>query len=80
MVAHGRERAEDFTVDRITERWAEVIFEKIPRIAATRSFELSRALPLPARRGLNVSLMPPAPHEMWKMGGYLYRTLRGTIS
>jgi len=80
MVAHGRERAKDFTVDRITERWAEVLFEKIPRIAATRSFQLSRALPLPARRGLNVSLMPPAPHEMWKMGGYLYRTLRGTIS
>jgi glycosyltransferase involved in cell wall biosynthesis len=78
MVAHGRKRAEDFTIDRITERWAEVLFEKIPRIANTQSFQLSRALPLSARRGLNMSLMPPTPHEMWKMGGHLYRTLRNT--
>lgn len=75
IVEHGRERAREFTSQRIAERWAEILFEKLPRIAQTSSFQLSRRIPLSVRRGLNTLLMPPSKQEAWKMGGYIYRKL-----
>lgn len=36
MVENGRERAREFTVDRILARWAEVLFDQIPERAAQR--------------------------------------------
>jgi hypothetical protein len=76
MVDHGHERAKDFTVERITERWAELLCEKVPQITTTPGYELARALPLPVRRVFNFVLMPPTAQEIWKMAGYLYRTIR----
>ena len=35
MVEHGRDRAEAFTPERITERWAEVLYERLPRLFAS---------------------------------------------
>ena len=80
MIDHGRKRAEDYTVDRITERWAEVLFEKVPRLAEHATFRLSRSLPLALRRVWNCVAMPPARHEAWKMAGYVYRNIRHSIT
>ena len=80
MVRHGRERAQDFTVERVTQRWADILFREIPRIAQERSYILSRRLPLFARRGFNMCRMPPSTHEAWKLGGYVYRTIRRSIT
>lgn len=76
VVEHGQSRAEAFTVERITERWADVLFKKIPIIMGTSSYRISRKMPLSLRRGFNVLAMPPAPHEAWKMGGFVYRMFR----
>ena len=80
MIDHGRERAEDYKPDIIAQRWAEVLFEKIPQIAQSRVYKLSRRIPLPVRRGLNALTMPPSTHEAWKMGGYVYRNLRRSLT
>lgn len=77
MVEHGRQRAAEFTPERITERWAEILFERLPQIASSPSFQWTRQVPLPARRVLNLLLMPPSPFELRKQMGYLYRRLFG---
>ncbi|MFO8233656.1 MAG: hypothetical protein R6U20_13485 [Longimonas sp.] len=76
MVAHGQQRAQDFTPERVAERWAEILFDKVPRIAETSAFRLSRPLPLSMRQVWNVGALPPAPHEARKMAGFTYRKLR----
>ncbi len=37
MVEHGRARARDFTVESVTARWAELLFDTVPRAAGLRS-------------------------------------------
>lgn len=76
MVAHGQQRAQDFNPERVAERWAEILFDKVPRIAETSAFRLSRPLPLSMRQVWNVGALPPAPHEARKMAGFTYRKLR----
>lgn len=76
MIAHGHRRAQSFTPERVAERWADILFNKIPRIAETSSFRLSRTLPLSMRQVWNVGALPPAPHEARKMAGFTYRKLR----
>jgi hypothetical protein len=80
IVEHGRKRAREFTPQQIAERWAEILFEKVPRIAQTSSFQLSRRIPLSVRRGLNTLLMLPSKQEAWKMGGYIYRRLYRAVN
>lgn len=36
MIDHGHARALDYTVDKITQRWAKLLYESIPSIASTR--------------------------------------------
>jgi hypothetical protein len=76
MIAHGRTRAQAFTPERITDRWAEVLFDRIPRILSTRSYRASRPLPLRARQVFNLVTRPPAPFELRKHVGHLVRTTR----
>lgn len=49
MAEHGRARGADFTPEAILPRWAELLFETIPALAARRGHRLARRLPLPAR-------------------------------
>lgn len=80
MVKRALERASEFTPEKITERWAEVLFSRLPEIQKTPSFQWTRWMPLEARRPLNVLLMPPAPFELRKQMGYLYRRYVSDIS
>jgi hypothetical protein len=73
MMENGRERAQSFTPEQIAERWAEVLFNHIPKIASSRAFRLSRRLPLPARRVSNFATMPPCAFELRKKVGYVTR-------
>lgn len=73
MVERSRQRASELTVERITERWAEVLFDQLPKIRNSSTFKWTRQLPLSARRAFNFILMPPAPFELRKQMGYLYR-------
>lgn len=76
MVEHGRDRAQAFTPGRIAERWAEVLFEEVPRLKERFSVRVSRPLPLGLRRTFNWLTMPPARFEARKQAGYLLRNLR----
>ncbi len=50
MVEHGSERAKEVTVEAVSARWAEVLFEQIPaRVAADRGLARLRRWPLPVR-------------------------------
>jgi hypothetical protein len=71
-----RERAQEFTPTRIAERWAEVLFDRIPQIVERPSYRLSRPLPLPLRQLTNLVTMPPAPFELRKQVGALVRSTR----
>lgn len=75
MVENGLERARDFTPERITERWAHVLFEKVPEISAGRLFQLSRSMPLSTRRATNLLAMPPTPFEFRKQVSYVLQQL-----
>lgn len=75
MIQRGRERAQEVSPERITERWAEVLFDRIPSIADTTSFALTRKLPLSARRVLNRMAMPPSPFESRKWIGHTLRKM-----
>jgi len=76
MIEHGRRRAQAFTPERITERWAEVLFERLPEITKQSGVQWTRHLPLRARRLVNWLIMPPTPFELRKQLGHLYRTAR----
>lgn len=52
MVANGRKRAESVTFDRLTDRWVEILFERIP--AAVSKFILHWTARLPMRPRLAV--------------------------
>lgn len=73
MVEHGRRRAEAFTPARIAERWGDVLFTHVPKIAAARAW--AHRLPLSLRRGLNVATSRPSLFELRKMGGHLVRSV-----
>lgn len=75
MVQHGHERAKEFTPNQITKRWSEVLFKKIPRITNYPSHRIARRLPHSLRKVVNMISMPPAPYEICKMAGYLYRSI-----
>ena len=79
MVEHGRQRAQAFTVEQITERWAEVLFERIPRLAERPSVRASRRLALPLRQVWNWAAMPPTPLELRKQLGHVYRHTKRTV-
>ena len=49
MVEHGWRRAPDFAHERVTARWAELLFERFPAMAQARAYRLSRHLPLRLR-------------------------------
>jgi hypothetical protein len=79
MVAHGRRRARAFTPRRIADRWADVLFERLPELARQRSVRWSRPLPLPARRVVNCLAAPPSPFEVRKRLGTLLRRGAGLL-
>lgn len=76
MVQHGRRRAQEFTPERITERWAEVLFEKVPQIASRSTTRWSRTVTGPLRVGVNFLLAPPSLFEFRKLLGQGLRRLR----
>jgi hypothetical protein len=47
MIAHGHARARDYTVDKITQRWAQLLYQIIPALAAARR---TAHYALPSRR------------------------------
>jgi len=53
MVQRCKKRACEFTFERITERWAEVLFECIPRVVAQPSVRWTRPVPSPLRQVMN---------------------------
>ena len=76
MVEHGRRRAQEFTPARITERWAEVLFEKVPTVARRPANRGIRPLPGPLRTAANLLLDPPSPYEFRKRVGRGLRRIR----
>jgi hypothetical protein len=54
MVANGHERAMAYSIEAITRRWAELLFETIPGVLERRTHRVGRALPttvmVPLRR------------------------------
>ncbi|WP_022834658.1 glycosyltransferase [Salisaeta longa] len=73
MVRHARRRARSFTPAAIAKRWAQVLYDDLPRLARTRPVQWTRAMPLSARRAVNFVLMPPAPFELRKQLGHVWR-------
>jgi hypothetical protein len=84
MVQHGRRRARAFTPQRIADRWAEVLFEAVPRMATHRSTRWTRGLTGPLRSAVNFFLMPPSAYELRKLIGHSVRRagarLRGAVA
>jgi len=76
MVEQGRKRAHEFTHERITKRWSEVLFDRIPNVKERLSFRLSHTMPVYIRRAFNYAVMPPALFEIRKQIGHIYRSLR----
>ena len=79
MIENGRRRAASFTPERVTERWAEVLLERLPRLLETKRHRATRHLPLRARQVLNYVTMPPTASELKKQLGYVYRKGRRRI-
>lgn len=73
MVENGRQRSAAFTVERLVERWAEVLFEKAPQVRDTTYFRRTRGLPLPVRRAVNMVLHPP---RYWEVGMWVKSAMR----
>lgn len=69
MVDQGRRRAQEFTPERITERWAQLLFETVPEVARRPTKRGARTLPGPLRTGANFLLAPPTPYEFRKIVG-----------
>jgi len=80
MARRALKRSREVTPEKTTERWAEVLFEKIPVLRDHLLVRASRPLPLNARRVWNWITMPPAPFEFYKQGGYVYRETRKRLS
>ncbi len=49
MVENGRRRGAGFTAEALVPRWAELLFETIPALAASPRSRLIRGMPLPVR-------------------------------
>lgn len=49
MVRHGRERAEDYSFGAILDRWVDVLFRRVPRLASGCCSQLKRRIPLRIR-------------------------------
>jgi len=81
IVENGLRRAQAFTPQRITERWAEVLFERLPALAERRSFRLARRLPVGVKTALNLVRLPPSRGELRqrigeRVGGRSLKRLR----
>jgi hypothetical protein len=50
MVDHGRERARDFSVEAILDRWTDLLWERVPALAAQRPLRSVPPLLRPAVR------------------------------
>ena len=74
MRERGRTRAAEFTPDRIVERWAEVLFERLPEVARRRRIRFSPAVPFGVRKLINFVTSPPSPYEARKLIGSIART------
>lgn len=74
-------RAAEFTTDRITERWAQVLYERLPELAQRRSIRFSPMVPFDVRKLVNFVTSPPSPFEARKMaGGFMRRWARTLTS
>ncbi len=80
MIEQAQKRARDFTPARIAERWAEVLYDRIPRIVTTRTYRASRPLPLRTRQLFNLLTRPPAPFELRKHIGHVVRQARTRLA
>jgi hypothetical protein len=74
MVENGKRRARAFTHDRITELWADVLFEQVPRWMADQRTYLR--LPIGIRRMVNIVRNPPHGWELRAYAGKMVRGLR----
>ena len=45
MIENGKERAGEFTREKLTERWASLLFEELPRLASSPTFQFKKRLP-----------------------------------
>jgi hypothetical protein len=79
MIDHGRRRAQEFTPERITKRWAELLFDRLPALASEPTFRWSRSLPGPLRTGLNFLLTPPSLYELRKLVGQGARHIQSSL-
>jgi len=63
MVDNGQRRADDFTFERITDRWADVLFGAIQPLAQQTVTSSSRLTPTLVRRCANLLRTPPSADE-----------------
>jgi len=73
MKAHAQKRAQEFTTEKITQRWSQVLYKDVPRLLNRKSVQWSRSLPLGVRQVVNLLASPPAPFEIRKMIGHYAR-------
>jgi hypothetical protein len=52
MVDNGLDRAQEYTVAAVTERWRSLLFDTVPALADDPAFRRLRRLPLPTRRAV----------------------------
>jgi len=79
MRDHCRMRAADLTPERITGRWAEVLFEELPRIIRQRRIRQSSLVSPRVRRVINLVAAPPSPLELRKMIGEALRSSKSFV-
>jgi len=80
MVEHGKQRAQEVTRDTITERWAQVLFEKIPARQSQTARTVIQRLPTPVQRIANILRMPPSLPEIAFTARWTYNVLEYEIN
>lgn len=79
MIDHGRQRARQFTPQRIAERWAEVLLVRIPDAMSAHEKKFRSASPWLLRKTYNVAVSPPSPFEFRKIFGEAYRHMKKRV-
>lgn len=76
MVAQGRRRGEAFSPQAIAERWASVLFERIPSYIQHAPMRWVQQWPMPARRVVHAVQRPPRWWECRMWGGRVLRSMK----
>ena len=69
MIANGLNRAQQFSSEKLTELWADILFKKIPRVRESKNFIISRGLQSSLRKPYYLISKPQSIFEYRKWLG-----------